>query len=208
MTRLGNNGIKKDDILYLGIAAMDVVSLLAYPLLMVKLMVKGKISLKATWRSVNLMTAPAILIYLSALVWINANFLLGLELVLSVSISLIMVTQIGSGLLIFNIAVNWVLEENNALDKATSSKDLISAYTRLINKYRDLKQCSGGLLFLMCFNFGALVFQSAWLLTTVTFILAMPFAMMALANFLLLSILTTVADKAYEMLFLHQEKLR
>ena len=205
---LVNVGIKKDNLLFLGSAAMNVASLLALPFLKVNLMVKGKIPLNATWRSVKLMTVLAILISWSAMVWNNVNFLLGLELALAVSTYLIIVTQIGTGLLIFNIAVNWVLEENSALDKATSSKDLISAYTRLINKYRHLKQGSGNLLFFMCFNLGVTLFTSAWIVTILTFILSVPFAMMALANFLLLSVLTTLADDAYEKLFLHQEKLR
>ena len=187
---------------------MNVASLLALPFLTANLMVKGKIPLNATWRSVNLMTAPAILISWSATVWSNVNFFQGLNLALSVPTSLIMVTQIGTGLLIFNIAVNWVLEENKALEQATSSKDLISAYTRLISKYMHLKQGSGDLLFFMCFNFGVILFASAWMVTIVPFLDSLPLALMVLSSFLLLSVLTTVADNAYEMLFQHQEKLR
>ena len=199
MTTLASGYIQKDYLLFLGVTAMNVTSLLALPFLRVNLMVKAEISLDTTGRSLNLKTAPAILIYLSAMVWDSVNNYLRFkdtnqtppyELAFSVFTYLIIVTQIGTALLIFNVAVNWVLEENKAIDKATSSRDLLSAYTRLINKYRHLKDGSGDFLFCLCFYFGLILFGTAWVVTffvrQASLLYTMPFVLMTLANFLLL----------------------
>ena len=210
---IGNGSTTKENLLYVCFTLMSISSLLTIPILKANLIVKGNISLKAKGLSFKIKTVATLLIYASGCFWMYINFfkhlLIPLQLAArGICIYCIVITQMGTGLLVFNIAVNWVLEENIALDKATSSKDLISAYTRLINKYKHLKQGSGGLLFLMCFNFGVMLFAGAWLVTTMTFIFALPYVLVALANFVLLSVLTTLADDAYEMLFLHQEKLR
>ena len=212
ITMLVTHGINKRPILILGFAALNITALLTLPFLRVNLIVKGKISLDATWRSVDLMTAPAMLIYFSAMIWNSVNMYHYnqslFDLVVSAATYLIIITQIGTGLLIFNMAVNWLDEENNAIDKASCSGDLLSAFTRLINKYRNIKDSTGGLLFFMCFSFGLSLFGSAWLVADFPFANAMPFVLTTLANFLLLTVLTTLADNAYERLFIHQDKLR
>ena len=213
---LVNHGIKKTDILILCFAALNMTTLMALPFLRVNLMVKGKISLDATWRSVNLMMAPAILTYFCGAVWNSVNvYLVGkgtsYDLALSVPTYLIILTQKGTGLLIFDIAVNWVLEENEAIDEATSSENLLSAFTRLINKYMHLKNGSRGILFFMCFNYGLVLFGTAWMayfVSKYSLLYAMPLVLITLAHILLLKVLTSLADDAYERLFIHQYKLR
>ena len=212
VTWLVRGKIQKQLLLILGFAVMNMTSLLALPFLKVNLMIDGKISLDATGLSLNWMTALAFLTNLSAMVWscVDASVISGekpYELALSISTNLIIATQIGTGLLIFNIAVTWVLEENNAIDKATSSKDLLSAYSRLISKYRNLRDGSGGILFFLCFNFGLILFTAAWL-ATIFAKNSIPLVLITLTNCLLLKDLTSLANGAYERLFLYQDKLR
>ena len=98
------------------------------------------------------------------------------------------------------------------LEKAVSSKDVLRSYARLIVKYINLHKSAGGLLFVLCSSLGMAFLTFSWIFLTSFkfFSLFFGFAngLIVFGAFLMLSTLTTMADDAYVVIFLHQQKLR
>ena len=96
--------------------------------------------------------------------------------------------------------------------KAASSKFVLRSYGRLIVKYTNLQKSAGGLLFVLCSSLGMafLTFSYVFLNTFKVIAFSFGFAngLIVVGAFQMLSTVTTMADDAYAVVFLHRQKLR
>ena len=214
------NGSKQIGIyIPLGKALIMYVNLFALPIVRTKLVVNAKITLDAKGHSKRTKTdALTFLLFATGMVlqrvlsYTELNTYKLYLLSLAIPAVLAYILQIGTSLLVFSIATNEINQENKMLESAISSKDLFSAYTKLISKYKALQNSCGALLFVLCFDLGLKLMSHAWITLSTFEITPLPFVMsnglIVVGAFSLLSVLTTLAHDAYAGLFLHQRKLR
>ena len=105
-----------------------------------------------------------------------------------------------------------ILCVSKELEKAVSSRSVLRSCARFIVKYKNLEKSAGGLLLVLCSSLGMafITFSYVFLYAFKLFSFWIGFAnaLIVFGAFLMLSALTTMADDAYAVNFLHQEKLR
>ena len=211
-------GGRKDPFLFLVLflGALNVANLLALPILQANLIAGGGISLFTTKLSYKKYILLGSLNLIGGPVWIQVAGNIGsnsglIKLTVSLLTIAVLNVQGVSLLLLFDAAVNWMLQDSENIDRATSGNELATSYSQMIEKYRSLQQSSGSLLFTLTAYFGLNIIMTAYItfvMSKFVTIFGIPFGMIIIGHIFNLYVLTNHADDAYEGMFTYEAKLR
>ena len=211
-------GGRRDPLLFLSLflGALNVANLLASPILQANFITAAGISLftiKLLYKkyilfgSLNLF-GGSVWIPVAVYIGSNSDFV---KLAVSLITIAILNVRVVSQLLLYDAAVNWILQDSENMQKATTGNELVTFYSRIIEKYRSHKLSSGSLLFTLTTFFGLNIIIIAYItffMTKYAAIISFAYGMMTIGQTFNLYVLANLADDAYEGLFTFEAKLR
>ena len=213
VTGLLNDTVSKDNLVPLFFCFSFALISVGLPFMRANLVVQGEISIDAGWMFIRKMIVPANLLCASgAIILHTSSSSIGdIDCVLGTLTSMAIIEHLSAAVLIFNVGVGQILVYLEEMERNLSAHQLLTAYSKLVEKYTNLQRGSGGLLLLLYSTFFGMMMAHMWLghtLSKSSLASSTACGLVVLSAIMMLSILSTLAEEAYQSMYVHQRKLR
>ena len=200
----------------LSMSGLNILKLLVSPLLRAKVIVKSKVPMsshKFTYKIVLLIGFFTLLggfANLRLMMYVSGTDKL-LDFITALLAYACVNIQTVSEMLVFNIAINNILENLDTLENGIIVCDVLSSYSGVIRKYKLIQKSSEMLLFTLCAYFGVNIMFTAYLAAAIfksSLLFFFTFGSMTIGFTLYMYVLSNLAEDAYERLLAQETKIR